>query len=271
MSGQQPPNNQQQPPPPPRTIWNRGDSQQQQQQPAAPSPIQFRPPSPWAPSPPPIISGPRFGGASNRSTPLLSPMFGAPAGQRGSRGPQITCPRPQWPQQRTVSPNHAYQPPAAPYSPFSYGGALAPASPGARLSPVPPALAATNTGPKPFYRQTTYSPRASPIICQTPGTPPEFMYSVGAGGSSGGGGGGGGASSSSPYDYRQPSPQHQQLHQQFVGGPLEVPQQPKSYVIYDDEEQQGPSTAEIIANQSQDYVDERLAEYQMTIYQLQGE
>lgn len=198
-------------------------------------------------------------------------MFGAPAGQRGSRGPQISCPRPQWPQQRPVSPNHAYQPPAAPYSPFSYGGALAPASPArgiaGRLSPVPPMHAAnTNAGPKPFYRQTTYSPRASPIICQTPGTPPEFMYSVGPGAGAGAAG-----STSSPFDYRQPSPQHQQLHQQFVGGPLEVPQQPKSYVIYDDEDQQGPSTAEIIANQSQDYVDERLAEYQMTIFQLQGE
>lgn len=51
----------------------------------------------------------------------------------------------------------------------------------------------------------------------------------------------------------------------------EMPQQPRTYVIYDEEEEQGPSTAEIIANQSQDYVDERLAEYQMTIYQLQGE
>lgn len=32
----------------------------------------------------------------------------------------------------------------------------------------------------------------------------------------------------------------------------------------------GRSTAEIIANQSQDYVDEKLAEYQATIFQLQG-
>lgn len=30
------------------------------------------------------------------------------------------------------------------------------------------------------------------------------------------------------------------------------------------------STAEIIANQSQNYVDEKLAEYQATIFQLQG-
>jgi len=32
----------------------------------------------------------------------------------------------------------------------------------------------------------------------------------------------------------------------------------------------GRSTAEIIAQQSQDYVDEKLAEYQATIYMLQG-
>ncbi len=33
---------------------------------------------------------------------------------------------------------------------------------------------------------------------------------------------------------------------------------------------EGPSTAQIIAAQSQDYVDERLAEYQATIQHLQG-
>lgn len=53
-------------------------------------------------------------------------------------------------------------------------------------------------------------------------------------------------------------------------GPPEPPL-PKSYVIYDDEEEEGPSTREIIANQSQDYVDEKLAQYQFTILQLQGE
>lgn len=37
-----------------------------------------------------------------------------------------------------------------------------------------------------------------------------------------------------------------------------------------DDESSGPSTAEIIANQSQDYVDEKLAEYQAIIQHLQG-
>lgn len=79
------------------------------------------------------------------------------------------------------------------------------------------------------------------------GPPPEYMYSSG----------------SSPVVVQQ-SPY------EYVGVPLEPPQ-PKTYIIYDEEEEHGPSTAEIIANQSQDYVDERLAEYQMTIFQLQGE
>lgn len=37
-----------------------------------------------------------------------------------------------------------------------------------------------------------------------------------------------------------------------------------------DDDEGGPTTAEIIAAQSQDYVDERLAEYQATIQHLQG-
>ncbi|EFA09452.1 hypothetical protein TcasGA2_TC010667 [Tribolium castaneum] len=55
---------------------------------------------------------------------------------------------------------------------------------------------------------------------------------------------------------------------EYVGGPLETPPLPQNYDP--DEEESGPSTAEIIANQSQDYIDEKLAEYQATIYQLQG-
>ncbi|XP_055599835.1 muscle-specific protein 300 kDa-like [Uranotaenia lowii] len=43
------------------------------------------------------------------------------------------------------------------------------------------------------------------------------------------------------------------------------------YVVYDYSGEYGPSTAEIIANQSQDYVDEKLAEYQATIHLLQDE
>lgn len=196
------------------------------------SPIQYRPPSPWAPSPPPIISGPRRSvaspspgpssvGMSPRSTPI-SPAFSAP-GQRGTRGPQIPCPRPRWPGPAPVQPVSPHQ---------------------NMVSPSPIGV----NGPKPYVRPPFSPPpisnnysRASPIVCQTP---PEYLYSAPA-----------------PYE---------PARYDFVGAPLEPPQ-PKQYIIYDDEEDQGPSTAEIIANQSQDYVDEKLAEYQMTIIQLQGE
>lgn len=46
----------------------------------------------------------------------------------------------------------------------------------------------------------------------------------------------------------------------FTGVPLEPPGPPED----------GRATADIIAAQSQDYVDEKLAEYQATIYHLQG-
>ena len=51
-----------------------------------------------------------------------------------------------------------------------------------------------------------------------------------------------------------------------------VPLEPgisKGIVVYDQDESR-PSTADIIAQQSQDYVDEKLAEYQATISLLQG-
>lgn len=63
---------------------------------------------------------------------------------------------------------------------------------------------------------------------------------------------------------------HRQGSFEYVGVPLEPPTIPYHYQD-PDEEQNGPSTADIIANQSQDYVDEKLAEYQATIQQLQGE
>lgn len=73
-----------------------------------------------------------------------------------------------------------------------------------------------------------------------------------------------GISPYSPPDFGPPSRDYE-----YVGMPLEHPPLPQNYEP--DEEDSGPSTAEIIANQSQDYIDEKLAEYQATIYQLQGE
>lgn len=126
-----------------------------------------------------------------------------------------------------------------------------------------PAATTPTSGPKPFYG-STYTPnlaansyiRNSPLTVspqQQPGTPPEYLYSA--------------AHGAPVQSYDASNYQHQNA----AAAPGEMPQQPRTYVIYDEEEEQGPSTREIIANQSQDYVDERLAEYQMTIYQLQGE
>lgn len=62
-----------------------------------------------------------------------------------------------------------------------------------------------------------------------------------------------------PSEYYYPP--HERLSSPvFTGVPLEPPPQSES----------GRATADIIAAQSQDYIDEKLAEYQATIYQLQG-
>lgn len=107
-------------------------------------------------------------------------------------------------------------------------------------SPLPAPRPTWPQGPSPFRRLHSPSPSvsispygASPVMCHSP----EYFYS-------------------SPYDGDCVG----------VGVPLEPPRP----LHYEDEEPRGPSTAEIIANQSQDYVDEKLAEYQATIHLLQG-
>ncbi|XP_033150838.1 leucine-rich repeat extensin-like protein 5 [Drosophila busckii] len=256
MSGQQPL--------PPFGNGPRGWNPRAPNASASPSSFLYRPPSPWttAPSPPPIISGPRPYGQAMSPAPQLR-------GQRPSNNNNnMPHPRPQWPGgNQSPAP---YQPrPMFEQPSYSYG---------------PPAAGAPRAyRPAPLQHQSSYgaaptssfqlSPTPSPIVCQTPSS--DFTYS----------------SRQTPlsHQYPQPAPPPQYLRQpgagpplppqprqhaqdqiDFVGVPLEPPQ-PRSYVIYDDEEEFGPSTAEIIANQSQDYIDEKLAEYQMTILQLQGE
>lgn len=168
------------------TGSTRGMSGQQPNRSRGPPSPLFRPASPWAPSPPPLISGGRH------SSALVSP---GPGHRPLSRGSPLPAPRPTWPHPQGPSPFRRLHSP----------------SPSISISPYP-----------------------SPIMmCQSP----EYLYS-------------------SPYDG------------DCVGVPLEPPR-PLHYE--EDEEQRGPSTAEIIANQSQDYVDEKLAEYQQTILLLQGE
>lgn len=57
--------------------------------------------------------------------------------------------------------------------------------------------------------------------------------------------------------------------QPFYVVPLEPTNLAKGLVVYEENDGR-PSTADIIAQQSQDYVDEKLAEYQATISLLQG-
>lgn len=56
----------------------------------------------------------------------------------------------------------------------------------------------------------------------------------------------------------------------FYVVPLEPSNLSKNVTVYDEECVNRPSTADIIAQQSQDYIDEKLAEYQATITLLQG-
>lgn len=84
----------------------------------------------------------------------------------------------------------------------------------------------------------------------------------------------------SPYRHSPAPPMHHYPPQHdggyVIGVPLEpppptIPAPPSPRLVYEHpEDHDGPSTADIIANQSQDYVDEKLAEYQATIQQLQG-
>uniref|UniRef100_A0A182VV33 Uncharacterized protein n=1 Tax=Anopheles minimus TaxID=112268 RepID=A0A182VV33_9DIPT len=92
------------------------------------------------------------------------------------------------------------------------------------------------------------------------------------------------ASSYGPAEYHQPQQVRPGSTQSSVYGGVtyhygpaagpghtQVPLTGQSqYVIYDYGGEMGPSTADIIAAQSQDYVDEKLAEYQATIMLLQA-
>ncbi|CAL1689810.1 unnamed protein product [Lasius platythorax] len=144
---------------------------------------------------------------------------------------------------------------ARPMSPLSYPGMMMhpmspvpigmPISPG--MSPVfgcptsgyiqcprprwPSPIPTGSQAPKPFI--PTQSSFTSDSASPIPCAPPEYLIAP-----------------YRPGDY------------EYIGVPLDHTQT--------DEESSGPSTAEIIASQSQDYVDEKLAEYQATIQQLQG-
>ncbi|KAJ8673545.1 hypothetical protein QAD02_004807 [Eretmocerus hayati] len=70
-----------------------------------------------------------------------------------------------------------------------------------------------------------------------------------------------------------PSPANNSMPRPYIPVPTNQPSRAGGNRSGSDKDEidSGPSTAEIIASQSQDYVDEELAKYQATIHQLQGE
>lgn len=161
----------------------------------------------------------------------------------GARRSSLTYLNPQRPQMPGFDENRSSLTPLS---------AFHPPIPKAGPSPSNQRRAGFTNGPKPYRpfhdsgvsSSFQLSPTPSPVVWQSP-TPPTF------------------APSNRPNLPRQPSPSPR------YSVPTPSPR-PYEYIVYDDDIKYGPTTAEIIANQSQDYIDEKLAEYQMTIMYLQG-
>lgn len=115
--------------------------------------------------------------------------------------------------------------------------------------PIQSPLTVGYSGPRP-YRAPSFSP--VPMHMNS-AAQPEYMYSR-------------------MTPLQPPSPAFELAPRyEYVGVPLEPSQPGQSYVIYDGEDDNTLSTAEIIERQSQDYVDEQLAQFEMnTIAKLQG-
>lgn len=127
---------------------------------------------------------------------------------------------------------------------------MANAQPQHYYRPIQSPLTIGYSGPRP-YRAPSFSPVPMPHVNST--SQPEYMYSR-------------------MTPLQAPSPAFELAPRyEYVGVPLEPPQPNHSYVIYDDEDENTLSTAEIIERQSQDYVDEQLQQFeQNTIAKLQG-
>lgn len=206
------------------------------------SPIHYRPPSPWtAASPPTIISGPRLMNPSNMRSPITigtSPtpppmLYGTNRSNQNS---------PMFGASGLRGTRGTNLPCPRPQWPTGQQQQ-------STMPPQPPLHFNPQQQFQPLHQQHNYQPSSSPspiVINRQQSTyTPTNSTAI-----------------SSYSDYP--------TQYEYMGAPVEPPN-PKSYIVYDEEEESGLSTAEIIANQSQDYVDEKLAEYQMTIFQLQGE
>ncbi|CAH1185454.1 unnamed protein product, partial [Phyllotreta striolata] len=201
------------------------------------------------PGPPPGGRSTTPGGWSPlhfRPTTPPPPRMGSPAsGMFGNRLPHgMPCPRPRWPAPMSPvpmpPPPHAFSPPPLGSKPFRRP--MHPPSP-APTRCMSPADAPYYRGIQPyapdhFRGVQTYSPdlRAS---SQTPDNSRNARFTPASQ-----------YSSDSPF-----GPPCRDF--EYVGVPLEPPPLPRNYDP-DEEEDSGPTTAEIIANQSQDYIDEKL-------------
>ncbi|KAJ9588580.1 hypothetical protein L9F63_028117, partial [Diploptera punctata] len=219
------------PQPPNRGGWGR--------MPPSPSPVPFRPTSPYGPSPMGHPASDHVGKATQSPMPMppMSPMFGCPlpCQTASSYG-------------RPRSPVHSLSS-ASVAVPFATWHA-APTGTASISSDTCAGRGRCQTQSLAKRRETisltttAYSPKIFvEIIIATPAVKVYVTF----------------FSLTSRYLYVR-------LVAEYVGVPLEPPGPPGEF---EDPTQAGLSTADIIASQSQDYVDEKLAEYQATIHQLQ--
>ncbi|KZC10893.1 hypothetical protein WN55_01592 [Dufourea novaeangliae] len=141
---------------------------------------------------------------------------------------------------------------AHPTSPLTYSGMMHPMSPVPIGMPISPGISPVFGSPSGYIQcPRPRWPSPMPMTSQTPRPYIPTQSSAESGASS--------PLACGPPEYMIGT--YRSGDYEYVGVPLEHSQT--------EEEASGPSTAEIIANQSQDYVDEKLAEYQATIQQLQ--
>lgn len=197
--------------------------------------------SPAAYTPTPTVPGVRNGVQMTNHLASNSPVFGQ--NLRGTRGYAMQNPRSPTPTGIAQAQNY-YRPIQSPLT-VPYSGPRPYRAPS--FSPVP----MQHVNAAPTYPEYVYNNRMTPSRMTPSRMTPSRMTPLQA-----------------------PSPAFELAQRyEYVGVPLEPPQPSNSYVIYNNtsDDENALSTAEIIELQSQDYVDEQLAQFeQNTIAKLQG-
>lgn len=216
---------------PPHLGWNR----------ASASPMRANNPPPRLMSPGPSqprqrSPTPTFNARQLSETPTFNPMQQSPTPPLRRMPPTPTGFTTVYESQRASSvqpqtPHHFLQ------SQQKYGEMMSPVN----LPDV--------SYPRPFQNNFSPAPSAS-TPCSIPPFSPQPM---------------------TQYMYMERDHQPRPNSEDFYVVPLEPANLSKGGLyVYDEENEKRPSTADIIAQQSQDYIDEKLAEYQATITLLQG-